>query len=200
MSAQDVYQLRVVGYINKQLVENTLYFQNTGTAINPLNDAKALVTGWLSNNQAAYLACISSDYVLAGYRARRVNNGGGPTYLAPDGVTAGTYAGATTVTGAGALLGFPFIGSGYPKRQNNVAKIFMPGAPVGGIIDNIIQAALKAALNALITALLNQITGGGSQSYQFGTYRRASAVFNPLVVGDISFTIGTQRRRYKPVI
>jgi hypothetical protein len=200
MPTNDVFQLNVVGQVGRQTVESILHWQNTAASgPSPLADADTLVTAWNTTMQPLYLAMVGTDYLLMGYRARRVNNGGGPTFLAYNGSSPGTGPGVTSVTGAGALLTFPYIETGSPKRQNNTGKLFVPGSIVGAIIDNVIQATYRAALQAFLTALITGLSGS-TLSFSYGTYVRSRTAFYPATEGDISFTVGTQRRRYKPFL
>lgn len=203
-ATKDVYQLSIVGVSSGQYVENIQhYLSSNADDTDPLTKGGAYISGWQTNNEALWLACLPQDYTLMGYKMRRVfapsiGTLSGPTAIVQRGVP-GTMTGEGVVSNVGPLITLGFFDPGGTKRKWETAKQFMPGFVSGMILENVIQAALLAALNAFIAQWVTPITGGATTA-QLCAWRRAGTEAFLLPSGDVSLAAGTQRRRVRPTL
>lgn len=200
--AGDVHQLNIIGNVGGEYVENVLHFYSgiLASSATPELDAQDLINTWIADVQALYLACCPSDYSLGGYKAKRVNNTGGPTFVAPVSVlTPGTYATAVAATGVGPLITGNYYDAGAVKPSWRTTRIFLPGQPLGSLVDDEWQAPMPARV-ASMCSVLNMTLSTGPNQWAYAAWSRAHAVDYVIVGMELSFLVGTQRRRYKPVI
>lgn len=198
--ANDVYQLQIIASVAGEFVENVLNFVSTELdGANPGASAAAFLLEWQADNQVAWLAAVSSDYELGGYKAKRVNNTGGPEAVLLAGGAAGTFPSPSAVSGLGAVLTAAYLDTVPPPGKYRRTRIFVPGLPIDGWAEGAIQPALRTALETLATQIAAPVAAGG-QTYQYCAYSRATASVFTTGTPAISIKLGAQRRRYKPVI
>jgi hypothetical protein len=202
MPIGDIYQLNIVGSVGKQYVENVLFFAVTTADVpdTPTVTAQDLITAFVGNVQISYLACLPTDYLLGGYKCKRVAPTGSNSIAQIDGVSAGTAGGLSVTSGQAPLCVFPEQTVGNPKRNYNTAKLFIPAMTAGTVIGDIIQPAFIAALRAFIAALVAPFPLGGGGEVAYGLYTRSNKSIVDIGDGTVSFTLGTQRRRLRPAL
>lgn len=199
MATTDVHRLQIVGVVGNQYVENIQDWQEpTSSSTDPLGNSEDLITAWQTAVQAAFLACLPSDYVLTGYKARRINNSGGPTAIVTAAAgSVGTRPTASVTSQLGPQLGFPiYVGAGgRPWRTN---KMFLPGVAAGDLVENIFVAALITACNTLANLLVGSIMG--TAVWQQVNYQKSTDTAQDLVEGSVRLAPGSQRRRNRPIL
>lgn len=195
-----VYQLSIVASVANQFVENVLHFWTSSSVASPLQQSQYLIDAWKSTAETAWLACLPSDYLIGGYRAKLVGSPGSATYVDPgSGTQVGTRPNPSELSGVGPVLSFPVNNSGDPVRKWDTAKIFMPGVAFGDCLGNRLTDGMLTPLTALIDVLLDPITDTGvsfaycNASFSAGTYQIPTG-------GYVALLLGTQRRRYKPAL
>lgn len=198
--ADDVYQLQIKGQAGGQFVENVLYFQGAkSNSVTPEADANALVNAFISGVMPSYLGCMPTDYSSGGFRAKRVNNTGGPSqvvvYSQP-----GTGAAQTFSQAQGACCIGDYYAAGATKPQWRATRIFLPAAWVGAITEGQIQNAYGVAVNAFITAVQGALGSGPAGPFQYVAWSRTDNQAYPVVNMEMSLLVGTQRRRLRPVV
>lgn len=199
MPIGDIYQLNVPGNVGKQYVENVMHYEitiaDTPDAPNPT--ATDLIAQWVATVQPMYLACLPTDYVLGGYKCKRIKPTGSNTVAQIDGASVGTAGGASVTSGQAPLCIFPILTTTNPVRKYNTAKLFLPAMTVGTVIGDIIQPAFLVAMNAFITAFLANLALAGGGMATPSLYTKSSGAVSNLGIGSPSFILGTQRRRLK---
>lgn len=193
--AQDVYLLDVIGTTAGEYNECVIACQGAmSSSTTPQADAAALISAWTSTVQPLWVSCVATDYSLAGYKARRVNNGGGPTASQQQTIT-GTVSGTSAPPQCAQLLTAPYKPTGGKWRTG---RIFVPSVPESGYTAPNLTPAQLVLLNALAAAL---IAGFGSTPgpWQVGTWARKTAVFYDGLY-QASLRIGTIRKRLNPVL
>lgn len=195
------FELIVIASVSNQYVNNVLHFQPTATLSGtPLQQAESLATAWQSTVEAAWLACLPSDYTLAGYHARLAGPPGSATYvLASAPGTVGTRGGVSTLSGVGPVLAFPANNPFAPHRKWETGKIFMPGLAAGDMLSNEFVISLLTACGTLIDLLLDPIVDSGN-SFIYTVASNATGNMTNPSGGFVSMQVGTQRRRYHPVL
>jgi hypothetical protein len=201
--AADVFALTIVASVANQFVENVLHFQsNMSSSSTPGPDAQVLVAGFQADTEPQWLATLSDDYLLQGYRCKRVNNGGGPTVILPRTGVPGTIGDDSVTSGQGAVLISPyeFIPT-FGSNKWRVGRIFLPAIPQTQIIENELQPAYLTQLNLLCGGLGDSI--GTGPNFIYGVYTRLGTstvpFYEPATIYPSSH-IGTQRRRLRPVL
>jgi hypothetical protein len=202
MPANDIYQLNVIGSVGKQYVENVLHYNVTAPPMpdDELVTAAAIITAWVGSVQSSYLACLPTDYLLAGYKCKRIKPVGGNTIVQVDGVSVGTQTGASVTSGQAPLFAFPVANAGLPHRQYNTAKLFLPAMTAGTVLGDIIIPAFLTAMGSFITQVIASLALGGTGSVQYGSYSKGLGTLKTITVGSPSLTLGTQRRRLRPAL
>lgn len=194
--AMDVALLSIVGAVAGQPVENVIALQSDeANNAAPGNQAEKLITIWIATCKTAYLAMLPDDYKLKGFRARRVNNTGGPTAARPQD-DPGTRGADAVVSGAGPVL----IGSYFDTLDWKSSRFFVPSIAAGDVVGNTFDAALVAACNAFAVFLKDPLPADGDgHVWTPGVWRRTATEFSELNSVIMSLIVGTQRRRYRPI-
>jgi hypothetical protein len=201
--ANDVMQFHVVGSVAGEPTEIISAFitDNAAHAPDPTLSAAALIVIWQTNNEANLMAALPDDYVLHGYKARRINNTGGPTAVLPvPGVNGGRGANSVSSGQGPVVLIDYFDNVGVPNRWRT-GRMFLPGIAAGDLVENVIQAALTAAVQTFIDTV-KQATGADGNGDNWTPViwsRKHSQTFAPMAWGQ-SGVIGTQRRRLHPAL
>jgi hypothetical protein len=196
----DVHQLNIIADVGGEYCENVLHFNGANAnSVDPEGDSEGLITAWQTTFEDAWLAMCPSDYSLAGYKAKRVNNTGGPSYVQPVIVdTPGTLPTATFVGSCGPLIIANYYDSMALIPRWRVTRIFVPGAAIGGLVDDEWQAPYPAQIAAFMGLLIGPPVG--ANEWQYCAWSRTHETFYILVGMELSFLIGTQRRRLHPVL
>jgi hypothetical protein len=193
----DVHQLNIVYSAGDQFAENILHWKNALTnSANPDMDSADLMSHFQSTMQTGLLACLPNDCSIEGYRCKRINNGGGPTVTVVNSGVVGTRSGATVTSGSGPCLTWPY-NAGTRWRTG---RTFLPGIAAGDYTDNEPVTGLLTALNALVTLFLAGLGSTTPGPWVFGVWSPKGTLLFPITLGVVSGKVGTQRRRYTPVI
>lgn len=202
----DIFELQVIGNCGGQYVENVLHFLGAQTnSTTPGTDANQVINDFIATVQGPYLACMANDYILGGYKCRRVNNTGGPGASQVNGGI-GTRTKASQVQSSGAVI----TGDWYDPTHINkapkgpgkwsVSKIFMPGAAQGDIVDGAVQAGYATALGTFIGALSAGIGSGPVGPETYIVWSRKQMTGYTVTGLEVALLTGTQRKRLRPVI
>lgn len=205
--ASDVHQIIIVGSVAGEFVENILHFQGSvdGSAT-PAADSLSLITQFRAMVEPSWLPVVPDDYVVAGYKAKRVNNTGGPTVVAPVAGVNGEVGAIAIASGVGPCLIGNYYASGAIKPRWKVSRIFIPGVAVGLMSENVFTAPYPVNLAALAAALGAAI--GGAQNWRYGVFHKATVAPAPVTAENFYIPVniqlsgkpGTQRRRYSPTL
>lgn len=194
--ANDVYSLSILGLAEKQAWESVLHFESTvANASDPLTKAEHLVDAFNTAVLDALSECMGTDTEITGYKAKRVNNTGGPQYLAPIAAVGGDF-GTVCVVGSigGVILSYYTQGT-----KTRTGRWFLPGFPSEVYDDGVFAAGFKTKVAALITALTGTLTASGA-SFHFGVWAAKTTTFYAPSIVKLSGHLGTQRRRLLPLI
>jgi hypothetical protein len=204
MATRDVHSLEIVGNLCNQPVENVLHFHADVTnEPNPLPTSHHLVDAWIAANQASFLDCLPNNYILIGYRSRRVNHTGGPHYIEITGAgTGGTQANAASNSAIAPVIISSYFDDDatpkFPLGRWNSGRLFMPGIDDNNIDDNQMSVGLQANYTTFIGLLTTPLAGGGN-TFDFGVWSPGGSEFFTPVAFTVSLKMGIQGRRLKPV-
>lgn len=194
--ANDVYQLTIVGQSAGQFFENVLHFKNGSTNDpDPVAAASSLIEGFVNTLQDSLLDCMCVDTSITGYKAKRVNNGGGPTVAEPQISVPGTVSGTSATSATASLLLVPFVRS----AKFYTGKMFIPGLSESMLAGNVISPTLVTLLDTFSNNLASAFT---SSPYSWDYVIWSRTVSLPFVPFDINVSakVGIQRRRLKPLM
>lgn len=192
--ADDLYAVQIIGSLGGQHVANVLHFEKEGEVSgNPIAGASAVTSMVRAEVEPALMACLPDNYNLQGYKVKRVNNGGGPTFSTATPGSSGSRPGVVSTTGIGPCILMPFAdGAKY-----TTGKIFLAGVSEDDIDENAIDPALRALIDALIDILVAPIVAAGI-TYVYKILKRSTGLgFTPLS-GSVSGKPGVQNRRMRP--
>lgn len=197
--ARDIYSLQLHYKIGPQPGMNVLHFaEDTESSANPDVGAQGCMAAFDTQIKTIWLACLPDDVELIGYKARRVNNGGGPGVVQPITAEAGTRTGGFS---AGAIG--PCMIWSYQKLAGGWAagRTFLPGVSEDDIQENSFDAALITACQAVIAQFLTipaMTTMMPPLNFEFGIYSPTADSFSGAESGYVSGKPGVQNRRMKP--
>lgn len=191
--ANDVHQLIMAGFCSGQHFETVQHFEaNVSMSADPVTVSDQLIAGFAVNVETSMLALMSDDAAIIGYKAKRINNGGGPTVMAPQAAAPGTVA-SQALPSAMAYL----FTQRYPQAGKwRAGHLFLPGIPESFSEDNGYSGAAIAAAAAFLADLLSFTSGGFG--YTWGTWAGTAGVFFPPSYAALAPKIGVQRRRLIP--
>lgn len=194
--ANDVYQLNIVGLAEGQAWESVQHFEsNTASDPNPITIAGRLISAFIASNQTALLACMGDDATINGYKAKRINNTGGPQVLRPITPVHGSAANDCTVASISAVILSYYV----QGTKTRAGKWFLPALP-DGIYDNgVFAAGFITDVGALIADMILPITNGAS-TFNWGVWSTVHTTFFLPAPAVFSQHLGTQRRRLVPVM
>jgi len=194
--ANDVYQLNVIGIAESQLWESVLHFQSgVANATNPLTAANHLITAFSGGPASDLTGCMGDDASITGYKAKRVNNTGGPQALQPITPVPGSFGSDCSVASNNAVILSYYV----QGTKTRAGRWFLPALPTAAYDDGTFSTPFKTAVAALITAINASITSGGD-TFHWGVWARKTTTFftpSPVI---LSGHLGTQRRRLTPVM
>lgn len=194
----DIFQLVIAYACAGQYMENVLHYSSSlASSINPESDATSLITAFQGGPYLALIPCVSSDAFFLGMKAKRVNNTGGPSVVAPAVSGAfGTGPAGVMDTRAAAVITGDYYNAMGSKPAWRVARQFIGGVPSTWMVDNVwISDAITAYL-AYCTSLESSI--GSSPTFDpiawSPLYTTAYAILN----WELTPNIGSLKRRIKP--
>jgi hypothetical protein len=199
MPTGKLFQITVTGSLNGQFCQNILHYQfEITTTHTPYLDAAALGNAWTTDELDNWLSILPQSYETSSVRCAQVSDGGSATYTQTSGVSGmvGARDAEISVTSIGPLLCFPAMLS-----RNVVGKIFLPGIAEADIAYGFIDAGLQTAITTFLGNWVPAITISGS-TVGNAYYCVANAARDNWARPDggyLSPTIGTQRRRARPV-
>lgn len=193
--ANDVYQLIVGGNVARQQVENVLHFEQAVVADpDPQIRAQNCVEAFVANWQAAWVACLPLNYLLQGFKCKRINNGGGPTYVAiAVGGTAGTWASNANESVVSPVIVVPYSDG----VRWHAGRVFLPGVGDSAIDDGVYDPVFITTVIALQTLMLAPSTSGGD-SFEYAIWSPKNHVSYIPHTMHLSLKPGVQRRRLVP--
>lgn len=199
--ANDVVQVQIVGSVAGEPAECVLHFQYDGTAGNtPTPSVTALVNVLASSFNAIWLAALPDDYQLVGYKAKRVNNTGGPSSAKPTPGAVGTRGATSISSGQGPVIIWNYLDLAADPDRWRTGRTFLPGISEGDLAGNVILPALTTATQAVITFLVAGFVDGDTHHWDFVLWSRKNSIAIMPNSGTVSGVIGTQRRRLHPAL
>jgi hypothetical protein len=199
-TTSDVYQLNVVYAGGAQYMECVLHFLSSlASSPAPDSDAVALGLAFRAAVETSLLGCWNGDISLLGYKAHRINNGGGPTMVipAPAGTvgTAGLFHGMATSRQAALIENDYYDTNGTPPTWRQ-GRIFLGGVPGDFWNEDVWTSTAIAAYQLFMTAL--KATIGTAPTFTNGTW---SAKYSTIWAGgdlELSGRMGHIKRRTAP--
>lgn len=196
--ATRVYSLVLNFNSGNQFCSNVLHHQFDDSGFSTTQAAaQALITAWLSANQANLISILPTDVTLLSARSRLVSGTGGfEGFTNISSSNVGTRTGATSVSGlAPCIILYPVANA--PQR----GRVFLCGVSEADCVDGIFTAAYKTAVVAALGIFENGITlvGGGNPPSSPVIYNRNTKVGALIANAQLSSMLGTIRRRQVPV-
>lgn len=193
--ANDVYQLIIVGNCAGEFFETVQHYESgVSGGIDPAGSALHLIDGFQANVETSLQGVLAEDVNITGYKAKRVNNGGGPTVLRPIVAVPGTIVSTSATSGTAAVIVSRYSQGGRWRT----GRWFLPGIPESVLTGNQFSAGYITDVAALIAA--NQTFTETGSTFTFGVWaRKTSTFFAPTYVA-LSPKPGIQRRRLLPVM
>lgn len=197
--AADVIEFTILGSTAGQPVANILHYQSDGAdpEDDPIPECKNFIDAWETEMMTEYCAMLPTNFHIHGFKARRVNNTGGPTASKPKTGVDGGRGEDALVSGNGPVI----IGNYFSGDKWKTTRLFVPGIAIGDVEGNSFSAGLITAVNAFIDKykLPVSVVADG-KVWSPGSYQRAAPnAFNVIDSYAVSLIVGTQRRRYRPV-
>jgi hypothetical protein len=202
MALLDVFQLNIVSDMGGEYAEQVLHLQCAvdGGTIDPLILAGFVVAGWRTSLEASYLACFAADFTLQGYKCKRINPTGGPTYPKVVG-TVGTVSGVSQSSALGACLLISYMDTTTSKYRTG--RSFMPSCPLDFIEENSLSTTYKGFLDTLTNNMEAPLVLSDGSSWNIGVWSKKRLHFYPSTSDAppnwyYSGKAGVQRRRLRP--
>lgn len=178
-TTNDVFKLEIVYTAAGEFMECVLHFYSgLASSPTPQPDALALITGFQSLFESALLNCWSSDVALIGYRAVRVNNGGGSTAVVPSPAgtigTAGVFAGVVSTTRQAALIETDYYDTAAVKPRYRQGRIYLGGVPNGYWGDNMWSGPAVTAYTAFASLLAGIMAT--TPTFQYGIWSKKNSI------------------------
>jgi len=193
--ANDVHMIIIAGRCNGQFWECVQHFEaNVASAADPVVGSNNLIAGFKTTVEADMLEMLSEDCEVIGYKAKRVNNGGGPTVMVPQ-------AAATGQVGAQSLpssMGYCFVQRYSQMGKWRTGRMFVPGIPESFSDGNEYTTTAITLAAAFLTLMLSFSNGG--INYTWGTWAGKTNTFFPPAYAALTQKMGVQRRRLLPLI
>jgi len=191
--ANDVLQLVIAGRVAGQFWESVQHYQsNVDTGPNPVGLATNLIAGWRANVEGAFADCLATDADIIGYKAKRVNNGGGPVVMTPIAAFSGSFTGtsATSATAGVVITAYQHLMKWHAGRW------FLPALSEDALDGNEFDASYIGVVNAFIAANVSFASGG--KTFSSGVWSRKFALFFTGAYQGLSQKPGIQKRRLLP--
>jgi hypothetical protein len=166
-----------------------------GSGVTPFQYADALISAWITHNEAKYMALFGNDVILDFYSAKRVSAPGGPSAARAANQT-GTGATNSISTGACADVQWQTAAA-----NNRPGHTYIGGFPSGALLGDVFQAGYLNTAGIWITSMEGNLTlSGALGSADFGTFTRKTATFNSLSSGSVRPKATMMNRRLLPQI
>jgi hypothetical protein len=170
---------------------NTFYYADGGAALSPTTEA-VLGTGWLGSIGVAFMAAISSDYLMQTVKVQCLTT---PTRMPAIGVVnvaAGGPAGHEPLTVGVTIQRLTGI-----KGQSGRGRITVPAVPTAWVTNSVLTStALHTALAAAIGT--GFVAGGVTYTAQLasrGNRKGPSLGASPILTTRLDLVLGSARRR-----
>jgi len=197
--ARDVYQLGLYYSIGPQPGMNVLHFaEDTEESPNPDVNAQGCIAGFITTIQDAWMACLPESVILLGYKARRVNNGGGPGISQPTPEVSGSRGDefSSSAIGPCNIWSYQKAGGGWAA-----GRTFFPAVSEGDIEKNSFSDTLIGLcqdLHLLMLAVPTFTTVTPPLSFEFVIYSPTHDTISGVEAAGVSGKPGVQNRRMKP--
>ncbi len=195
-----LYEVVFSGALNGQFVQNVLHAEIDiiSGSPDPFSLASALAVNVASDWVPLYLTCLPESYIMSSVRTRGITPDASATATAliPLADAAGARAAEFSTYVEGPLITFPVT-----FTRPVLGKIFMPGVAEDDIEYGVLVPDLTGDLLSFATALITGGTfvGPTTGSYQYCVRKSDNSDWKIPAAGMVSPTIGTQRRRAKPL-
>jgi hypothetical protein len=194
--ANEIYELVITGQAGMQFVENVLHFDGGNlTADDTFDNGESLLSSWVANIQAKWLACLPADYSLERISARRATP-------KPSQVRSRQYQpGSTPGTRSGNVVTNQLCPSIFliPTMGTKTGgKVFMPAVASGDILNNQYVAGYLTAITSLFNTMITNF-GVSGKTWQLAVYSRKLKTFSLVVGFTASGRFGFQKKRRVPV-
>jgi hypothetical protein len=197
--ANDVALLQVVGAVANEPCEIILAFEasvaNSNTPATLVSGLVTVVPTWF---QTELLDCLPDDWETFGYKAKRVNNTGGPSQTLPTAGLAGTRGANSISSGQGPVALWPYHDALSTPPAWRTGRTFIPGIAAGDLAENDILPALTLAVQLWQSTIMTPKTDGNGVTWTFVLWSRKNSVKYDINATAVSGVIGTQRRRLHP--
>lgn len=196
--AKTLIALQLFYIVGNQPAINVLHFRSVDepSENDPDTEAKAVITAWIDSKEDEWMACLPAGTKLIGYKARQINNGGGPTVSKPRNIP-GTRTGEMSTSGIGPCIiwGFQKAGGGWAN-----GKTFLPGVSETDIGDNLFSSELLTNCDLIIDSLLAipALEVSGTGGYEFVIYSPTTESSSGVETGGVSGKPGVQNGRMRP--
>lgn len=199
-TSADVFKMAMVYTAGGQYMESILHFLSSATnSTTPQADALALCSQFSGVAQTSLLNCWYSDVTLLGWRAARINNGGGPSAVLPAAAgTIGTYGtgpGMPTSRQCALIENDYYYAAGTPPRWRQ-GRIYMGGVP-GAFWSND-QWTSAAITNYLAFMAYLNTSIGTTPLFNYGTWSKKNSTIYSGGDQELSAFMGYQKRRTRP--
>jgi len=197
--ADQIYQVVLTWNCAGQFAQNVLHwkFDDAGFT-NTVTAGHALIAAFAAQAEDPLINMLAGDVELLSYKARRVTGGGGFEAITPlTPPNAGDFTGLTQASGQAPII------IGYPTDMTDRSrfKMFLPGVPIDACVDGKYVGVYKIVASNTISVAFDDLTltGGGAPVAQHVLYSPNPATALRIISYRLSDTIGTLRRRQKPV-
>jgi hypothetical protein len=187
----NIFQVAALGTVEGQMTVNTFYYWDSGEALTALSES-ALEAAWVGTYQTPYVACMSSDWALTGYRVSCVTTPTRAPLIASVNAAGTGPAGHEPTEIAAVVLRRTLF-----RGQCGRGRFSLPAVPTSWVTNS--RITTFTAYNAFLTATAANLTSGAHTwipylvSHGPRTGRALGAA--QLVSQQIMSLLGTIRRR-----
>jgi hypothetical protein len=197
--ARDLYELGVYYNIGPQPGMNVFHFASDEEASdNPDVGAAAVIAGWQHDIETEWLACLPNWVAIIGYKARRINNLGGPGVAIPQPSVAGARTGDMFTSGNTATIIW-----NYKKADGHwrAGRTFLPGVTETDMANNAVSNDLIEVIQTFIEAMIAVpcfATTTPAISFDARIYSPTHETHSGIEAAHVSGKPGQMNRRLKP--
>ena len=196
MGAGQVYECRVNGVMDGQVINNVLHVRGEDPNGGEAEDAANGVMNWWASSIKDVLA---DDYTMLNCTARQITPEVGDPYISTE---------SANKQGAIAEVALPSFcaivlqqRTGFASRRKR-GRIYLAGIPISYVVDSVLTSAAQTAIAAKITTILDNFPNG-TNPFTLGVWSKTEwdqsadvdAAFTDLTAINVNPIIGTQRRR-----
>ena len=193
--AIECWCLEIHGRANQDYNQVNSHWQlDVTSSLDLLVNGDALIEGWKSNLEAAWLDLMSEAYQIERLLAYRVKPAGSPqsSFVYQDGDAEGT--GGTSFAANGLCPSIRLI---PPINTISAGKIFLPCVPIEFIVDNQLAGGYDTAIEDYMDLTITGFSEGPITA-NAAIYSRKNDSFTLVVGYTLSPVYGFQRRRQRP--